>query len=352
VDHVTLAGGVQLPRVIKGGWQLAGGHGPIDRAQAVRDMFAYAESGITTFDCADIYTGVEALIGEFLREWRAVHPSRADAIRVHTKFVPDRGALAALTALDVDRAIDRSRARLGVDRLDLVQLHWWDYDAPGLVRTAERLAELRHAGALRDIGVTNFDTPHLLELLAAGVPVLTHQLQYSLLDRRPAQAMTGVCREHGVGFLCYGALAGGFLSERWLGRAEPEEPLENRSLTKYKLIIDELGGWVLFQELLATLSAIASRHGSRIGAVAIRWALLQPNVASVITGVRTATHLASTLTAPSLPLDDEDLSRIGAILARASGPSGDVYALEREKGGRHAAIMRYDLNTRSEPSTF
>jgi aryl-alcohol dehydrogenase-like predicted oxidoreductase len=251
-----------------------------------------------------------------------------------------------LTAADVDRAIDRSRSRLGVDRLDLVQFHWWDYDTTGYVRAAERLTELRERGALRDIGLTNFDTPHLLELRAAGVPVLTHQVQYSVLDSRPAGAMAAACEAHGIGLLCYGALAGGFLSERWLGAPEPHEPLENRSLTKYKLIIEEFGGWALFQDLLGTLDAVARRHGTTIGAVAIRWTLLRPNVAAVITGARSAEHVAQTVGAVSLALDDGDLGQIDAVLSRASGPSGDVYALERDKAGRHAGIMRYDLNRR------
>nr|MBP9105957.1 aldo/keto reductase [Gemmatimonadaceae bacterium] len=71
--HIDLAPSYRISRLIKGGWQLAGGHGTIDRAQAIADMQAFAEAGITTFDCADIYTGVEELIGEFLRQWRPGH---------------------------------------------------------------------------------------------------------------------------------------------------------------------------------------------------------------------------------------------------------------------------------------
>ena len=68
--HIDLAPGYRISRLIKGGWQLAGGHGPVAHAHALADMAAFVEAGITTFDCADIYTGVESLIGRF----RAAHP--------------------------------------------------------------------------------------------------------------------------------------------------------------------------------------------------------------------------------------------------------------------------------------
>jgi aryl-alcohol dehydrogenase-like predicted oxidoreductase len=90
-----LAPGHRISRVIKGGWQLAGGHGDIDRKASIEDMIAFADSGITTFDCADIYTGVEALIGDFRKEYERVRGAEAlDKIKVHTKFVPDLGNLA------------------------------------------------------------------------------------------------------------------------------------------------------------------------------------------------------------------------------------------------------------------
>jgi len=80
-----------------------------------------------------------------------------------------------------------------------------------------------------------------------------------------------------------------------------------------------------------------------IGAVAIRWVLDQPGVAAAIVGARDRRHLADVIASLSIGLDNADRARIEAVLASAPGPSGDVYALERIKGGRHAAIMRYNL---------
>lgn len=344
VSRVTLAPSYSISRLLKGGWQLAGGHGPVEEESALADMQAFVDAGITTFDCADIYTGVEALIGRYLQHLRARDgQGAASRVQVHTKCVPDREALPNLTRAKVEAAVERSRARLGVDRLDLVQLHWWVYAIPGVLDAVSWLDDLRRGGRIRHIGLTNFDTAHVAAIAGSGVPVVSHQVQYSVLDRRPSGEMANLCRRHGIGLLAYGSLAGGFLSERWLGQPAPDRPLENRSLVKYRLIIDECGGWDYFQALLRAMKAVADRYDTTIGTVAIRWVLDQPGVAAVVVGARHATHLAASIAADRLMLDAADRARISAVQASAAGPAGEVYALERDHDGPHAAIMRYDL---------
>jgi aryl-alcohol dehydrogenase-like predicted oxidoreductase len=341
VTRATLAPGYDISRVLKGGWQLAGGHGAVDEHAALAGMDRYVAAGITTFDCADIYTGVEELIGR----WRQTRPAAAAQLQVHTKYVPDLDTLPAHSRADVVRGVDRSLTRLRMDALDLVQLHWWDYDVPGYIEAASWLAELGARGKVRHVGLTNFDHRRLAEIVAAGVPIVSHQVQYSVLDRRPAAAMAAYCASNSIGVLCYGALAGGFLSERWLGAPDPPlASLENRSLVKYRLIIDEFGGWPLFQRLLRALRNVGARHGAGIGAVAMRWVLDQPAVTGVIVGVRHDGHLASVTSALALRLDDDDRATIAAVQTEAAGPEGEVYGLERIKGGRHASVMRYTLN--------
>ena len=343
ISRSTLAQGYSISRIIKGGWHLAGDHGAIEPRQARADMARFVEAGITTFDCADIYTGVEAMIGEFLREY----PSLAGRVQVHTKFVPDLSDLASVDSQYVESIIDRSLQRLGVERLDLVQFHWWDFAVPRYVEAALELERLRRAGKIRHVGVTNFDTRHLAEIVAAGVPVVSHQLQYSLLDERPAAAMVEFCRAHGIGLLCYGTVSGGFLSERWLGRPEPRE-LSNRSLIKYKLIIDDFGGWSVFQELLGTLARIAARHQSDVASIATRVILDRPQVNAAIVGATSTAHLDAHTRIGSLRLDPADLAAIATVTSRRRGPQGDVYELERDRSGRHGQIMKYELNSTGE----
>ena len=344
IETTDLRPRYRISRVIKGGWQLAGDHGRIDRAAALADMAAYVEAGITTFDCADIYTGVEALIGDFNRGRAA-----GTRLRVHTKFVPDLSALATIDRAYVTRVIDRSLMRLGVERLDLVQFHWWDYAMPRVVDTALWLAELRRAGKIELIGGTNFDTPTTQALLDAGVDIATMQVQYSLLDRRPEQALAALARRCGIGLLCYGTVAGGFLSDAWLGRPEPGA-LENRSLVKYQLIIEDFGGWALFQELLRALRRIADRHGADIASVATRHVLDRPLVAAAIVGVRNRAHLAAHASLFEFALDQADRAGIDTVLSRARPIEGDTYTLERDRDGRHGRIMKYNLGDAPSPT--
>ena len=336
-----LAPGYTISRLIRGGWQLAGGHGAIARDRAIADMRAFLDAGITTFDCADIYTGVEEMIGDFRA---TLAPSDRARLKVHTKFVPDLSALATLSGADVERIIDRSLLRLRAEVLDLVQFHWWDYAIPGWIEAAQHLARLKERGKIRNVAGTNFDTPRSRAMIAAGVPLASMQVQYSLLDRRVAGPMAALCAETGMKFLCYGTVAGGFLSSRWLGQPDPAEPLPNRSLVKYRLIIEEFGGWDAFQALLRLLDGIARKHAVSITAVATRWVLDQPHVGGAIVGARYADHLPDNLAVFRFALDTADRAAIGALLAAHPGPQGDFYALERDRHGPHGRIMKYELN--------
>lgn len=340
IPRIAIAPGYDISRIIKGGWHLAGDHGAIDQAQAQADMAAFVEAGITTFDCADIYTGVEALIGAF----RRAYPDHARKVQIHTKFVPDLTDLAQVDRRYVERIIDRSLSRLGVERIDLVQFHWWDYAVPGYVEAALELERLRQAGKIAHVGVTNFDVPRLKALVEAGAPVVSHQVQYSLLDARPENGMTAFCAENGISLLCYGTVAGGFLSERWLGRPEPQAGITNRSLIKYKLIIDDFGGWDAFQGLLSALAEVAARRGTDIATVATRAVLDRPQVAAAIVGATSTAHLAAHEAIGALVLDEADRAAIAAATRHRQGPLGDVYTLERDRDGRHGRIMKYELN--------
>lgn len=338
---VLLAPGYEIPGVIRGGWQLSGDHGPVDRERAIADMAKFVDAGLNTVDGADIYTGVEDMYGAFNAQRMAAGLPR---LQVHTKFVPDYADLPQVDAAYVRRIVTRSLQRLRMDRLDLVQFHWWDYAVPGFVETALSLAALQKEGLIAQLGCTNFDSTHLLAMLDAGVPLVSIQVQYSLLDRRAHEALAGVCAQRGLKMLCYGTLAGGFFSERWLGAPEPGDDVTNRSLIKYKLVIDEFGGWEAFQQLLRALQQIGQRHGVRIATVATRWVMDQPQVGAAIVGARYADRLADTLAVFGLHLDADDLAVLRPLLDAHRGPSGDTYSLERDKTGRHGRIMKYNLN--------
>ncbi|MEM8663898.1 MAG: aldo/keto reductase [Pseudomonadota bacterium] len=330
-----------ITRVIRGGWQLATGHGSEVSEDAVADLLATAEAGITTFDCADIYTGVEETIGAARRAFIDKHGEEAGAgLSVHTKYVPDLDSLETLSPEDVRRAVFGSCRRLGMDRLDLVQFHWWNDEIDRWREVALWLADLAGEGLVRSLGGTNFGAVHVKAMLEAGVPLRAMQVQYSALDDRPGREMARL----GVPILAYGSVAGGFLSDRWHGASEPEPPFENRSLTKYKLIIEDTGGWDAFQGVLDALAKVAARHDSDIATVASRWVLTRPGVAAVIVGARNRAHLERNILIADLNLTQSDIGIIEDARAGLTPLPGDVYALERDRTGRHGSIMKYNLN--------
>ncbi len=223
---------------------------------------------------------------------------------------------------------------MGVECLDLLQFHWWDYGDRSYLDALRHLADLQHEGKIRHLALTNFDTERLRVIADHGVRIVSNQVQYSLVDRRPAVRMASFCRDHGVTLLAYGTLLGGLLSEKYLGRAEPRRAeLNTASLQKYKNMIDAWGGWTLFQELLAVLKQIADKHRVSIANVGVRYVLDRPAVAGVIVGARlgVAQHLADNARVFGFALDDEDLAGIEAVLAKSRdlikviGDCGDEY---------------------------
>lgn len=346
VETIDLRPNHRISRVIKGGWQLAGDHGEVRRADAIADMEAFLDAGITTFDCADIYTGVEEMIGHFIADVRKRRGAEvANRVMVHTKLVPDLGRLAIIRPDEVEAIVDRSLKRLQIERIPLVQFFWWDMSQGNPVEVLGVLKDCQAKGKIANLGTTNWDCPDMDKFIDAGFDVVSAQVQYSLLDRRPAATMADWGKRRDVQLLCYGTLAGGFLTDAWLGKPDPGFEFENRSLIKYRLIIDEFGTWDKFQELLRLLQSIGDKHGVALSTIATRWVLDQPQVAAAIVGARYARHLPKTLEVFRVALDAADHAAIFALLATAPGPQGPVYGLESDRSGRHGRIMKFNLNT-------
>ncbi|MGM0432850.1 MAG: aldo/keto reductase [Spirochaetota bacterium] len=342
----TLPNGYSFSRIINGGWQLSKGHAlknPIERQDVLKAFHKLVSEGFTTFDCADIYTGVEEFYGEFLQEYIAGGGRRED-LQFHTKYVPDRAVLANLTPSDVRETIHRSLRRIGVEQLDMVQFHWWEYDTPGYLEALGVLQEMKAEGKISQVSLTNFDTERLKEIVHAGISISTMQAQYSLFDRRVEQAMQAFCREHGIALLCYGTLAGGFLADHWLGVPDPGD-WDNRSLVKYRIIIDDFGGWEAYQELLRILKEIADTHGCDIANVSTSYILHKEAVGAAIIGTRNSRHVEDNRRTLDLELEEEDIHKIEAFLSQHPGPKGEPFALERVEGGPHVKVMMRNLNS-------
>lgn len=327
-----LAPGLRICRLLNGMWQVSGAHGRIDPTAAIQSMFAYMDAGFTTWDLADHYGPAEDFIGAFRRQWAASRGAEAlSNLQAFTKWVPGPGRM---TRAIVQQAIEVSLRRMNVETIDLLQFHWWDYDDPSYLDALTYLSQLCDEGKIRYLGLTNFDTPHVQKIVESGIHVVSNQVQYSLIDRRPEVQMSQFCQEHHIGLLTYGTVCGGLLSEKYLGQAEPPaSALNTASLRKYKQMIDAWGGWGLFQELLTTLAQQASKHGMSLANLAVRYILDRPAVAGVIIGVRLGVtdHRADNARAFDVALDAEDHARIEAVLSQ----SRDLYHLIGDCGDEY-----------------
>ncbi len=327
-----LAPDLTICRILNGMWQVAGGHGYIDHELAIADMLRYLDAGFTTWDLADIYGPAEDFIGQFRRRLLTRKgKEELDRIQSLTKWVPQPGRI---TRSIVNENIERSLRRMSVSSLDLLQFHWWDYNNPYYMDALKYLSDLRDEGLIKHIGLTNFDTERMQIIMDSGLQIVSNQVQYSIIDRRPEVKMIPFCLEHNISLLAYGSICGGLISESYLGRIEPSTAeLNTLSLRKYKRMIDAWGGWNLFQDLLLTLKRIAQKHSVSIANVATSYILAKSVVAGVIIGVRLGIvdHRNDNTQVFNFNLDESDCDAIDAVCTKANnlfeiiGDCGDEY---------------------------
>jgi len=332
-NYYRLAPDLTICRIVNGMWQVGGGHGYIDRELAIEDMIRYHNEGFTSWDLADIYGPAEDFIGEFRQRLSKLKGKQElDKVQALTKWVPQPRTI---TRSLVNENIERSLRRMSVNSLDLLQFHWWDYNNPYYMDALKYLSDLQNKGIIKHVGLTNFDTERMQIMVDSGLHIISNQVQYSIIDRRPEVKMIPFCLKHNISLLAYGSICGGLMSERYLGRTQ--EPsiadLDTLSLQKYKKMIDAWGGWKLFQELLSTLNKIAQKHNVSIANVATRYILDKSAVAAVIIGVRLGlvNHRNNNLQVFDFSLDKSDYDEIEAVCTKSNnlfdiiGDCGDEY---------------------------
>ncbi|OUL19960.1 aldo/keto reductase [Nostoc sp. 106C] len=323
---------LNICRILNGMWQVSGGHGRIDPKAAIQTMFKYVDAGFITWDLADHYGPAEDLIGEFRRQLIATRGKEAVShIQAFTKWVPRPGKM---TKKIVEDNINISLRRMDVESLDLMQFHWWEYQDKNYLDALKYMAELQTEGKIKHLALTNFDTEHLQIIVEAGIKIVSNQVQFSLVDRRPEVSMIQFCQQHDIKLFTYGTVCGGLLSEKYLGKPEPRGfDLATVSLKKYKNMVDAWGGWRLFQELLSTVKSIADKHEVSISNVAVRYILDKSAVGGVIVGARLgiSEHLADNAKVFDFALDAEDVNQIDAV----SRQSRDLYQLIGDCGDEY-----------------
>src|SRR5262245_58502375 len=185
--RIRLAPALDICRVVTGLWQVADMERDgrtLDPVRSAQELAAYAAAGFDSFDMADHYGSAEIIAGRYLAGARNGALARGSGTpRAFTKWCPAAGPMTTDVVRD---AIARSITRMGVDRIDLLQFHWWVFQHPAYIDALEQLVGLRQEGVIGELGVTNFDADHLHLIAKHGIPVVSNQVSFSLLDRRAA----------------------------------------------------------------------------------------------------------------------------------------------------------------------
>lgn len=320
-ERFDLTPTLNISRVLTGLWQVAdqekdGTKNDLESAAAA--LVNYAEAGFDTFDMADHYGSAELIAGRALKQAPNAH--------AFTKWCPEPGPM---TPEVVRAGVQNRLDRLDVAKVDLLQFHWWSFEHSAWLDALHELTKLRAEGLIGEIGVTNFDAAHLLLALEEGIPIVSNQVSFSVIDRRAAGALCELCNTRGVKLLAYGTLLGGFLSDRWLGKTRPVE-VTDWSGMKYLRFIDTAGGWDTFQTLLNAAHQVAQKYGVSISNIASRWVLEHDSVAGIIVGARLGEneHRSDNGRLFSFALDAEDHAKLDAAFAATvaiPGDCGDEY---------------------------
>jgi aryl-alcohol dehydrogenase-like predicted oxidoreductase/enamine deaminase RidA (YjgF/YER057c/UK114 family) len=323
--RIVLTEKLEISRLVCGLWQIA----DIEKNGTLMDpdkgadaLRAYAEAGFSTFDMADHYGSAELITGRLLSRYYGGEQRPV----AFTKWCPEPGPM---TRQVVRKGVEDRLSRLGVEKIDLLQFHWWTFEHPAWLDALHEMERMREEGKIEALGLTNFDAAHLAVALADGIKIATNQVSFSLIDRRATGALSELCTQTGVKLLAYGTLCGGFLSEKWLDQPEPAS-IADWSRSKYKRFIDAAGGWGAYQGILTALTSIADKHQVSVSNVASRWVLEHEAVAAIIIGARLGEteHRHDNLNVFRFSLDDEDKAALRAAFAATlpiPGDCGDEY---------------------------
>jgi aryl-alcohol dehydrogenase-like predicted oxidoreductase/enamine deaminase RidA (YjgF/YER057c/UK114 family) len=325
-NSTALASDLTISKIITGLWQIADMERDgttLDPLETSLAMEPYVKAGLTTFDMADHYGSSEIITGTFKNT-----SSLGDKVQLFTKWVPAAGKI---SRDDVREAVNKALERMQQSSIDLMQFHAWHYPDPSWLDGLFYLNELKAEGLIKHLGVTNFDAAHLRVACASGIPLVSNQVCHSLIDQRASGKMAQVCKEYGVKVLAFGTLAGGFLTEKWLGKPEPKiDSLETWSEMKYKRFIDAAGGWEPYQNLLKVIKKVADKHQASMANIASRYILEGEHVAAVIVGARLgkSEHIADNAKLLSIDLSTQDINDIKTAqqdLSPIPGDCGDEY---------------------------
>lgn len=304
--------GIEVSRVGLGTWAIGGWlWGGTDEAQSVDTIKHAVDLGVTLIDTAPVY-GMgrsEEIVGRALTHHGLRHKVVL-ATKCGLEWSDDHGKVwRNATRRRIEQEVDDSLRRLQTDYIDVYQVHWPDPVTP-MDETAQALEDLRRAGKIRAIGVSNFDTAQM-DAFRATAPLHTDQPPLNLFERDALQGILPYCREHGIGTITYGALCRGLLS----GRMDRDRTFEGDDLRNN----DPKFQQPRFDQYLGAVAALDTfareHHGKDVLALALRWLLDQPGQTVALWGGRRPEQLDPVNSIDGWHLDAGALAEIDRIVA-------------------------------------
>jgi aryl-alcohol dehydrogenase-like predicted oxidoreductase len=308
---------MDITRVGFGAWAIGGGEyafgwGPQDDRESIEAIERAVDVGVNWIDTAPVY-GLgrsEEVVGEALRR---LGSSRRPYVFTKCSLVwndADRKVAQSHEADSIRREVDASLRRLGIEAIDLVQVHWpkvqW-ITGPGTIDEAwSALADLRQQGKIRYIGVSNFSVQDM-EAVSRIAPVTSLQPPYSLLRRRIEADVLPYCQSHGIGVIVYSPMQSGLLSGRMTKERVAELPADDFRKNTAEFQEPRLSKNLAFAERLGSIGA---RHGRSAGEVAIAWTLRHPAVTAAIVGFRRASQVDGLVSAGDFELTDAEVREV------------------------------------------
>jgi aryl-alcohol dehydrogenase-like predicted oxidoreductase len=310
---------LQVFPIAFGTWQLGGEWGDFDEREAIAAIRHARELGIDLFDTAQAYGfgASERLLGRALGDELNHH---RDDVVIATKGglrMTEDGMVRDSSAGWLRSGVEQSLRSLGVEHIDLYQVHWPDPDVP-FAETAGALDELVQEGKIRHVGVSNYSPAQMAEF-ARTRPVETLQPAYHLFRRDIEADIAPYVLEHDIGVLAYGPLAHGLLA----GAMDEHTTFADDDWRSQSPLFQGDA----FRRNLRTvreLDRFARERGQTVGQLAIAWTLAHPAVEVAIVGARRAAHIEESVRAAEFELRDDDLAEIDRIMAGAvavAGPS-------------------------------
>jgi aryl-alcohol dehydrogenase-like predicted oxidoreductase len=306
---------------VTGGWAWGGS----DERESLKAILRALELGVNFIDTAPVYGfgRSERIIGQALAEW-----GNRESVMIATKCCLEWDEKESIrrnaSPARIQQEIDQSLERLGLDRIDLYQIHWPDAKTP-FETSMETLLRLQEAGKIRYIGVSNFTREQIMACRNAG-EIYSVQPPYNLFEREAEKELLPFCQANGIATMAYGGLCRGLLTGKFHGDETFPRGDLRRADPKFKP--DRFRQYV---KAVDALKKLAGKYDKSVGQFALRWALQQPGITTVLAGVRTAIQVEENVGVADWQIEREDLERVENIVkTRIKTPIGPEFMSPRK----------------------